>query len=709
MTQCGGQSVIISAMNRRGLVSDIVSGALAGAILFGAFFVLALVLAPGMAYMASKDARVAEIVARDFRELLVTYNLKILAASFLVGGLSGAGVGVLAGTFLRLRRDRPSFAARLALSAGGVLVIEALALASGVIRHPQLYAEALFAQGGARAAIQAFLTDRVPPIVPEALLALLAVAAVVVLAVRLLRGVRLPRVVGFAALPVLAAIATGLVLPVGVPVHTADPARPNILIVGVDSLRPDAVTERTAPNLVRLAREGAFLANAVVPLARTFPSWVSLLTGTTPNVHGVRNMFPRREERDLPVPALPAILRDRGWQTAVLSDYAGDIFPRIDLGFDVVDAPRFDFATMIQQRLIERQVALLPFLSNRAGRAAFPVLEELAQNADPAWVVDKFRTFLRNADPAAPFFATVFLSVSHFPYSAPYPWYARFADPAYGGPFKYYKPPLDAGGPPSPADAAQVRALYDGSVAAADDAIARILDLLDASGVAKDTIVVVLADHGEALYDDGRSMGHGDSLKGRASYTIPILVRAPGIAPLPAPVTTLVRSIDVAPTLLDLAGVPAPASFAGVSLRPRLEGHAGLPGLQAFAETGLWFVHVPGEPYADERVEYPELTELLEIDADHGSEIVLQADYTQLTNLAKYRMVQDDRWKLVYVPTRTGRVLWELYDLAADPDETRDLAGTADPAVLDPLKADLFRWMLLEKGVILRNEILIPE
>jgi len=162
-------------------------------------------------------------------------------------------------------------------------------------------------------------------------------------------------------------------------------------------------------------------------------------------------------------------------------------------------------------------------------------------------------------------------------------------------------------------------------------------------------------------------------------------------------------------TLLDLAGVPAPESFQGASLRPRLEGRAGLPGRQAFAETGLWFVHVPGEPYADERVEYPELTELLEIDADHGSEIVLQADYVQLTNLAKYRMVQDDRWKLVYVPTRTGRVLWEFYDLAADPDESRNLAAEAEPAVIDGLKADLFRWMLLEKGVVLRNEILIPE
>jgi hypothetical protein len=71
-------------------------------------------------------------------------------------------------------------------------------------------------------------------------------------------------------------------------------------------------------------------------------------------------------------------LRQAGYRTGVVSDFAGDIFPRIELGFQRVQAPRFTFDDLLTQGNLEIHTLLFPFLLNRAGRALFPVLREFA-------------------------------------------------------------------------------------------------------------------------------------------------------------------------------------------------------------------------------------------------------------------------------------------------------------------------------------------
>lgn len=120
-------------------------------------------------------------------------------------------------------------------------------------------------------------------------------------------------------------------------------------------------------------------------------------------------------------------------------------------------------------------------------------------------------------------------------------------------------------------DAERVRDAYDGAVAYADAMVGLLMAGLHERGLDRRAIVVVLADHGESLGEDGR-FGHGDAL-GDAELRVPLMIRAPGAAPrrVEAPVSLL----DVTPTLLELAGAQPLAEAHGSSLRGWLLGGEG--------------------------------------------------------------------------------------------------------------------------------------
>src|SRR5262249_990864 len=119
---------------------------------------------------------------------------------------------------------------------------------------------------------------------------------------------------------------------------TALSDRPNILVLAVDSLRADRAFADDArerfPAIASLAARGVRFREAYVTVARTFPSFVTLLTGRWPHHHGIRHMFPSAQQRQAIGPALPDALRKAGYRTGVVSDYAGEIFSRTPFGFD---------------------------------------------------------------------------------------------------------------------------------------------------------------------------------------------------------------------------------------------------------------------------------------------------------------------------------------------------------------------------------------
>jgi arylsulfatase A-like enzyme len=707
---------------RRVIKSPTAVGIISGISVFLLFFFLTLVLNPEYSYFDIKVDRIKEYAFEHFKTLLITYHILIVAVSCLLGGLIGGICGFLLSSLFYFadfkkkiqNKNSVGILKKLLCILPLILFFHLLFLAHGIVKYPQLYSSSFYSKGGFLAFIQTFLTDNVPLWLISTIIILFVILAVLAGLARLFIFIRQKKSVRFAVLLTSGlVILPGLLLSAGMMNvgnfrHRSPENLPNILIIGIDSLRPDEIDEKHTPEIFSMLKDSIFFKNAIVPLARTFPSWVSFLTSTNPNVHGIRNMFPRNEDLNITVPKSPEILKNHGYRTAVISDYAGDIFSRIDLGFEEKRTPYFNFDAILKQRSLERQVMLLPYLTNRIGRFVFPVLNEFAQNADPEYIVSEFRDFLSDVPDDVPFFTVIFISAPHFPYAAPYPLYKKFMNQDYQGPFRYYKPPVDRKEGASAADIDQVKALYSGACAAADNAAGKIAGLLEKAGIENNTIVVITADHGENLYDTGLKMGHGDNLKGRFSYTIPMIMRIPQNAGKGFEYKNLVRSIDLMPTIFDMLNIPRPEKWQGVSLLPIIKGSSSENVLEGFMETGLWFYKIPGEPYADIRVDYPDLAEILEIDGKNNNEVVIKEKYKIITNLAKQRAFVTDRWKLLYLPTKEGNILYELYDIKNDPLETDNLVDKKQE-IFESMKKKLFERMLDEKGVILQNEILIPE
>jgi choline-sulfatase len=184
--------------------------------------------------------------------------------------------------------------------------------------------------------------------------------------------------------------------------------------------------------------------------------------------------------------------------------------------------------------------------------------------------------------------------------------------------------------PPEPERSAHDRA-YDGEIAYVDRMIGRLVDAWDEERSLDRTLVVVTADHGESLGEHGEST-HG-VLVHDATLRIPLVMRGPGV-PAVAPIDAPVALVDVLPTLLELVGLSTPEEVQGRDLGPLLRG-----------ETVAWS---PIAGYA----------ESLYAGLHHGC--------APLTTL------REERWKFVRGASH------ELYDLAADPEESRDVV-TAQP------------------------------
>jgi arylsulfatase A-like enzyme len=466
---------------------------------------------------------------------------------------------------------------------------------------------------------------------------------------------------------------------------------PNILIVAADSLRADRITTRTAPCLTAFAERAVTFENAYVSLARTLPSWVTLLTGRFPHRHGVRHMFSRWDARFADLKPITEQFAMAGYRTAVTSDFGGDIFPRARLGFQIVEAPTFNLRELLNHHFVSSLAPLHPFLQGRLIQRIFPGLWGMCYTADARYVTkNALRTIDRISD--NPFFMTVFYSNTHFPYVAPAPYFRRFTQSGYRGDHKYGKEYELFGETElvSPDDVRQTRALYDGAVAFIDEAIDRLLAGLRDRGLDQNTIVLVTSDHGESLYDHGRGQGHGDHLFGDEGTHVPLMIFDPKY-PRPRRVSGMVRDVDVAPTICELAGIAVPPGMDGCSLVAAMRGIPQDPEF-AFAESEIWFNDPIPAISSEMRRSYPSLAQLIEVDYEHDDEVVLRSDFENVVNDAKHRMIRDMRYKLIYAPTRTG-VRWFLFDTLKDPGEVHDVSSDF-PEIAESLRIQLRKWML---------------
>ncbi len=468
------------------------------------------------------------------------------------------------------------------------------------------------------------------------------------------------------------------------PARPAD-APPNILMIGSDTLRADRLGalgyRRTlTPNLDRLASDGALFANCYVPCARTAPSLISMLTGTWPHTHGIRDNYVDDESTRLKVDALPALLKQAGYRTAAISDWCGADMGKFSFGFDYTDLPhdQWNLKYLIRQGPKDLRLFVSLFTHNRLGRLLLPELYYLGGVPLTQPLGGRARRLVsRLAESAQPFFLNVFYSTTHPPFASEWPWYTRFADPAYAGESKFAMARLTdpfeiirrQGAPKAEFDLDQIIDLYDGCVAEFDDEIGKMLRHLEACGLADNTLVVVYSDHGMEFFEHD-TWGQGNSAVGDFSPRIPLLIRDPRRAAR-GTVDKVVRSIDLAPTLLELAGAPAAPGMDGVSLAACLSVDGACPDLDAFNETGIWIADIPGLPATHLR--YPDLLELMEVPDRTSGTLAIKTGYCPAILAAKDRMIRHGRWKLVYQPLEEGHVL-RLYDLQNDPACQHDVS-----------------------------------
>ncbi|HEY7698059.1 MAG TPA: alkaline phosphatase family protein, partial [Vicinamibacteria bacterium] len=310
----------------------------------------------GYAFAGVTDARAQSRVIAAAEPALMALEGKLF--------LLHLGFGIVLGLALSaaLRGRLRGFLA----ASGLTLAIFGLALLSMIGRYPQLFSDRFWLQGGILAWLQRFATHGVGPRWFDFALAALVVAIVSppILAFArsfLLRGkgVAIRRSAAVASVVLVSLLAfrdRGLGA-----VESGAPT--NLLILAADSLRTDRIEDpEVMPKTAARISGGALYRYAVTPIARTYPSWVSMLTGTEPRANGVRHMFPTLASRKDVGATFFTRLRDEGYFTFAVSDFAGDIFPGFEGGFESLDTPHLNVDTLAQSTALTAHTWSLAFL-----------------------------------------------------------------------------------------------------------------------------------------------------------------------------------------------------------------------------------------------------------------------------------------------------------------------------------------------------------
>ncbi len=369
-----------------------------------------------------------------------------------------------------------------------------------------------------------------------------------------------------------------------------------ILLVTFDTCRADRFgatgrIEAVTPAFDALARDGVVFERAYAPTPLTLPSHSSLFTGLYPFRHGVRDngIYTLGEE----AVTIADVLSDAGFATgAFVSSFPLVRRFGLDPSFDVYDD---------DLSVDDRAVTGLTY-SERRG--------EYATDAAIAFL---------EASGSRDVFCWVHFFDPHGPYDPPEPYQERCADDP-----------------------------YDGEIAYADRCLGRLLGALEESGRSDDFLVIVTADHGEGLGD------HGESTHGVFVYDpavrVPLVLRADDLASGHG-VSSLVRLVDVMPTILEWAGAEVPSDLDGESLLDLARGRDALD---------------------ENRDAY---VESFTLDYQYG--------WSKLFGIVR------DRWKYIEAPRP------ELYDLIGDPRESRnriDADDEATRAIVDELASRLDAW-----------------
>ena len=282
----------------------------------------------------------------------------------------------------------------------------------------------------------------------------------------------------------------------------------NVLLISIDTCRADHLScygyqSQTTPNIDAVAAEGTLFENVIAPIPQTLPSHSSMLTGTIPPYHGVRENVGYLA--DEPNVTLAEILSNAGFATgAAISAFVLDSEFGINQGFDDYD-DRFE-TSLEDDQILERP----------AGETTDVAVEWLEKNKDRG-----FFFFLHYYDP-------------HTKYEPPEPYASRYASN-----------------------------LYAGEIAYTDHCIRRVVDKLKALGLYDSTLIIITSDHGEMLGEHGE-LTHMYFIY-QAAVKVPLIFKVPGQSK-PRRIKSIAALIDIVPTVCNLLEIEMPRNVQGVDL-----------------------------------------------------------------------------------------------------------------------------------------------
>lgn len=493
--------------------------------------------------------------------------------------------------------------------------------------------------------------------------------------------------------PVISALAAGLVLGAGPdPASAEAPDRRNVLFIAVDDLKPalrcfgDELA--LTPNIDRLASMGTVFANTHCQQAVCAPSRVSLMSGLRPDATRVWDLQTRFRDRVPDLLTLPQHLKASGYEVAGM----GKLFDSRSTsdGWHAMDAA--SWTVPYEQPTRHRSGATFGYLGERSEeirRKRAAATEQgithwreqrefvgIKPSVDRADVEDEAygdgelaaRGVARLRELAGgdrPWFLGVGFSKPHLPFAAPERYWAMYErelfavhplqSPAEGAPGFHFQdswelrtytdiPPR---GTPIPHEQ-QLELIhgYYACVSFIDAQVGKLLDALEASGEADETVIVLWGDHGFHLGDQGMFCKHTNYEQATRS---PLIVAAPGVGAPGVVSGAPVEFVDVFPTVTDLSGVPTPSGLHGVSLRALMNEPAGRVKDVAVSQFPRWLDERPVMGYAFRD--------------------------------ARYRYIVWRRCAGDEVGAGVGEVIArELYDYEDNPFERRNLARDADRA-----------------------------
>lgn len=503
-------------------------------------------------------------------------------------------------------------------------------------------------------------------------------------------------IIVIATLLIISSIIT-MALPKNVPSPTTTAKHPNIIIIGVDSLRPDHVsainpTANPTPNIDRILNQSIKFDNAYTPQARTFPAWMSILTGNYPKTTGARFNLIEYNPDDYQY-NLPNQLKRYGYKSLYAIDETrfSNISPQ--LGFDQIVQPAVGLSDFIINTIGDNILNNL-VVNSPIGAWLFP----FTHMNRAAYTTYYPETFIRAISRKLKSFGTrplllaVHFELSHWPFS--YAGYNNTFDPFDFTPNNLYPH-------------------YKAMIALVDKQIGELILELQQLNLLDNSIVILLSDHGEGFelpYDrittlpefvpsisvtkpqmrfttQYQSRSHGTDILSPSQYRVLLSWRL--INNQSKHIKTAVSLVDITPTILDILQISS-SKMDGKSLQPLFNHTASTIKRPVFIETGLsqQLVALSHPKYMHGTL--ADLSKFYKLTSN--ARLYLNPIYLPDLVTNKQRAIIDGDWLLAYYPNALQPPTWILVNLITH-QWTLDLQSTfAKTANVSQLKQQFMEF-----------------